>query len=68
MEPKKESIHTYKKTRDRALLPAVFIALAAALLFLGRGLWYHNINLIFDALIYAGGAGFFYVIYRKTWI
>lgn len=56
------------KTRDRALLPTVYIVLVVAVLFFCRGLWYHDWNLIIDGVIYAGATGFFYLIYRKTLI
>jgi restriction endonuclease S subunit len=56
---------TYKKKRDRSLLPSVYVTLAAALLFAGRGLWYHDMTMIGDGVIYAAGAGIFYYVYRK---
>lgn len=68
MESPKESIHAYKKTRDRALLPSVYVALAFALLFFCRGLWNHDTATILAGFGLLAGAGFFYLIYRKTLI
>jgi hypothetical protein len=67
-EIKNESIHTYKKKRDRALLPSVCVALGATALFIGRGLWHHDMTIILDGLGWLALTGFFYIIYRKTLI
>lgn len=53
------------KGRDRALLLIVFITLAVAMLSFGRGLWYHDMTMIEDGVIYAAGVVLFYFFYRK---
>ena len=61
-----ESKFAYRKTRDRALLPSVIVALIAGLLWIGQGLWRHNTIDIENGLIYCAGAGILYYVYRKS--
>ena len=61
-----QSKFSYKKTRDRALLPSVFVALIVGHLWIGQGLWRHNTIDIGDGLIYCAGAGVLYYVYRKS--
>ena len=56
----------YRKTRDKALLPTVFVGLAVTLLEMGRGLWHHDSGLIWEEIGWGLLTAFFYAIYRKT--
>lgn len=56
----------HNKQRDRALLPSVFVALIAGLIWIGQGLWRHNTIDIGDGLFYCAAAGVIYYVYRKS--